>query len=84
MSGKYEVSCAELDFLVELSKKEPQILGARMMGGGFGGCTLNLIHRNAIDSFVDRASKQYKGKFGIELSYFQTILGQGTSLISKS
>ena len=84
LSGKYEVSCAELDFLVELSKKEPQILGARMMGGGFGGCTLNLIHRNAIDSFVDRASKQYKGKFGMELSYFQTILSQGTSLISKS
>ena len=84
LSRKYEVSCPELDFLVELSEAEPYILGARMMGGGFGGCTLNLIHKEAIDEFVEKASKAYKAKFDIELSYFQTVPSQGTYLINKS
>ena len=79
---KYEVSCAELDFLVKLSENEPQILGARMMGGGFGGCTLNLIHKDAIESFVEDTSKAYKNKFNIDLTYFQTVLSNGTSIIN--
>ena len=81
LSKKYEVSCAELDYLVELSKKEPMILGSRMMGGGFGGCTLNLIHKNAIDSFAQKAAKAYKKKFNIDLSYFETVPSQGTLII---
>lgn len=81
LSEKYEVSCPELDFLVELSEGDPHVLGARMMGGGFGGCTLNLIHKDAIDKFVESASKAYKKKFGIELSYFQTVPGQGTHMV---
>lgn len=78
---KYDVSCSELDYLVELSKDEPQILGARMMGGGFGGCTLNLIHEKAIDKFVQKASKAYYEMFGIELSTFEIVLSEGTTLI---
>lgn len=81
LSEKYEVSCPELDFLVELSKSEDQILGARMMGGGFGGCTLNLIHKDAIDNFVKKAFTTYKDKFGIELSHFVTQPSQGTTLL---
>lgn len=81
LSELYEVSCSELDFLVELSKREPEILGARMMGGGFGGCTLNLIHKDAITEFVYKASKAYKAEFGIELTYFETVPSQGTHLI---
>ena len=77
-SKKYEISCAELDFLVELSKDEPEILGARMMGGGFGGCTINLIYENAVDSFVSKASTAYRKKFGIELSHFITVPSAGT------
>ncbi|MEO0571885.1 MAG: galactokinase [Bacteroidota bacterium] len=81
LSEKYEVSCPELDFLVELSKSEDQILGARMMGGGFGGCTLNLIRKDAIDNFVKKAFTTYKDKFGIELSHFVTQPSQGTTLL---
>ncbi len=84
LSKKYEVSCAELDYLVELSNDEPEILGSRMMGGGFGGCTLNLIHKNAIEPFIQKAWGAYKKKFSIELSYFQTVPSQGTSIISNS
>lgn len=84
LSKKYEVSCPELDYLVELSKSEPYILGARMMGGGFGGCTLNLIHKDSIDVFVEKASKAYKNEFGIDLSYFQTVPSQGAALINNS
>ncbi|MGD1946412.1 MAG: galactokinase [Croceivirga sp.] len=82
LSEKYEVSCPELDFLVELSKEESQILGARMMGGGFGGCTLNLIHEKAIDNFVKSATKEYKEKFGIELSHFITQPSKGITLLN--
>jgi galactokinase len=81
LSEKYEVSCPELDFLVEFSKKEPLVLGARMMGGGFGGCTLNLIHKDAIQSFVKKASKAYRSEFNIELSFFETILSDGVHSI---
>lgn len=52
-----------------------------MMGGGFGGCTLNLIHENAIEDFVSQASKAYIKKFKIELSYFQTVPSKGTHSI---
>lgn len=81
---KYEVSCPELDFLVELSKSEKEILGARMMGGGFGGCTLNLIHENSVDDFIISASKAYKKRFGIALSHFVTVPSQGTSIIRQT
>ena len=80
-SKDYEVSCPELDFLVELSKEEPTILGSRMMGGGFGGCTLNLIHKNSVDGYVARAAEAYQKEFGIALSNFQTVPSAGTHLI---
>lgn len=77
----FEVSCPELDFLVDLSKDRVEILGARMMGGGFGGCTLNIIHKDAIDPFVAEVSAAYKSKFVIELSSFRTIPSEGTKII---
>lgn len=79
---KYEVSCPELDFLVDLSKSEPRIIGARMVGGGFGGCTVNIIHKNVVEEFLTVASKAYALKFGIELSHFLTVPSQGTTLIN--
>jgi len=62
----YEVSCPELDLLVELSKQEPAILGARMMGGGFGGCTLNLVHRDEMKATAERMLAAYRQQTGIE------------------
>lgn len=83
LSTQYEVSCPELDFLVALAKTEPAILGSRMMGGGFGGCTLNLIHKGSIVSFVERASVLYKDKFDIALTSFETVPSNGTSLLEE-
>lgn len=82
LSTQYEVSCPELDFLVELAKTEPFILGARMVGGGFGGCTLNLIHKDGSTPFLAKVSVLYKEKFGIELSSFETVPSNGTSIIT--
>ena len=79
----YEISCEELDFLVEFSKPEAQILGSRMMGGGFGGCTLNIIHKDAVDDYLPRVSKAYKEKFGIELSHFITVPSDGTTILTQ-
>ncbi|WP_036386629.1 galactokinase [Muricauda sp. MAR_2010_75] len=82
-SKKYEVSCPELDFLVDFSRDWKEVLGARMVGGGFGGCTLNIIHKEAVDSFVSAVSEAYKKKFSIELSPFQTVPSEGTAIIKK-
>lgn len=82
LKKKYEVSCAELDFLVDKAKEEPRILGSRMMGGGFGGCTLNLIHKDSVEDFIKKASKAYKEEFGIELTFFEAVPSTGTSIIN--
>ncbi|WP_242528087.1 galactokinase [Allomuricauda sp. CAU 1633] len=82
-SKRYEVSCPELDFLVDFSRDWKEVLGARMVGGGFGGCTLNIIHKEAIDDFMNAASEAYKKKFSIELSSFQTVPSEGTTIIKK-
>jgi len=81
LSKMYEVSCPELDFLVEFSKKYDSVLGARMMGGGFGGCTINLVHEDAIEEFVDAASLAYKEECKLELTWFEASPSQGTTII---
>ena len=82
LSLDYEVSCPELDFLVEFSKNYPLVLGARMMGGGFGGCTLNIIHPDIIEEFTTAASKAYFEKFNIKLTYFEASPREGTKILS--
>ncbi|MEM9361861.1 MAG: galactokinase [Bacteroidota bacterium] len=74
---EYEVSCPEMDFLVDFAKDFDGILGSRMMGGGFGGCTLNLVHSAVVDKFIQEVSKAYKKKFKIELSPFKVSIGDG-------
>ncbi len=80
ISELYEVSCAESDFLVEFSKGNPDVLGARQTGGGFGGCTLNIVHEEAVDAFVSSATKAYKKQFDIELEAFEVKPSGGTSV----
>src|SRR5690606_923663 len=80
LSNLYEVSCPELDFLVDFSKTDDTVLGARLMGGGFGGCTINLVHGDAVESYIQRASKAYREKFGIELTAFEALPSKGTSV----
>ena len=80
LKNLYEVSCPELDFLVEFSKGYNAIIGSRMMGGGFGGCTINLIHEDAIESFVQDAKKAYQTKFHIELTAIEANPSEGTNI----
>lgn len=78
LQHQYEVSCEELDFLVDLSKKTADILGARMMGGGFGGCTINLIKKDAVASFSEKAKEAYAKQFHKECSIYDIALSSGT------
>jgi galactokinase len=77
LSVLYEVSCAELDFLQAQSLTCGGVLGSRMMGGGFGGCLLILIHQDDVQSAITQISKQYLAKFGIEPVSYPVKIGQG-------
>jgi len=81
LKNKYKVSCEELDFLVEATKNNNDILGARMMGGGFGGCTINLIAKSAVTSFKYFIKEAYKNKFDINCSIYSVELSDGTHVI---
>ncbi len=81
LQHQYKVSCDELDFLVDLAKENSNILGARMMGGGFGGCTINLIKKTAVASFKEKAVAAYTEKFGHECSPYEVALSDGTNVI---
>ena len=78
LSKEYEVSCEEIDFLVAAAKNEPDILGARMMGGGFGGCSINLVKKGREDAIISKFSKAYFEKFNIELGAYKVALADGT------
>jgi galactokinase len=78
----YEVSCKELDFLKILVEDKPQVYGSRMMGGGFGGCTINLIENDGIEEISIYAAKKYKQAFNIDLKTYVTSIGSGTNIIA--
>lgn len=82
LSELYDVSCKELDFLVDVVKGEKAVLGARMMGGGFGGCTINLVKEEAIEELSDKVGKAYKEMFGIEMKVYVSTIEDGTSIVS--
>lgn len=81
LSEDYEVSCQELDFLVDQVKLDPAVLGARMMGGGFGGCTINLILKDKTDHVIDTVSQAFKVQFGVDLQVYKLKLSAGTEQI---
>ncbi len=81
LQHQYKVSCDELDFLVDQAKKNKYVLGARMMGGGFGGCTINLIARNKVKEFSEATSLAYKNQFGKDCSVYFIELSEGTHLV---
>ncbi|MFQ5740298.1 MAG: galactokinase [Acidobacteriota bacterium] len=78
----YEVSCPQLDHLVELAASEKGVLGARLMGGGFGGCTINLVRSDAVAEASDRIQSGYQAKFGKDLGVYAVAIGPGTSLLT--
>jgi len=83
LSKDYEVSCEELDLLVDLAKEEPAVIGSRLMGGGFGGCTINLVKKGQEQIIKDKFSKLYTEAFGIELKIYDVKVSNGTSLYTK-
>jgi len=84
LSSLYEVSCPELDFLVDFSKKNDSVLGSRMMGGGFGGCTLSLIHEDGVEEFISKAAKAYLNAFQKPLTAFIAMPSNGTRQIQAN
>jgi galactokinase len=80
LSVEYEVSCEELDFLVDFAKSEDAIIGSRLMGGGFGGCTINLVKKGHEEKIKDTIKKLYYDKFQIELKNYDVKIGNGTTL----
>ncbi|MFT4734174.1 MAG: galactokinase [Algoriphagus sp.] len=77
----YEVSCDELDFLVDLARKDRRILGSRMMGGGFGGCTINLIQKENINEITETIIREYAARFDIKPESYVVKIKEGCSLV---
>ncbi len=76
MSRLYEVSCEELDYLNDIAK-ECGVTGSRVMGGGFGGCTINLVKNELYDSFIEKAKKAFSEKFGHEPKIYDVVISDG-------
>lgn len=76
LSKKYEVSCPELDFLNDQAK-ELGVSGSRVMGGGFGGCTINLVKEELYENFVKTATEAYKKKFNIDPKVYDVVIKDG-------
>jgi len=80
LQNDYQVSCKELDYLVQQSKDKSYILGSRMMGGGFGGCTINLIEKQFVPAYIEEISIDYHQQFGIELTPYSVSIENGAGL----
>lgn len=83
LSNAYEVSCEEVDFLVDFVKNEKQVIGSRMMGGGFGGCSINLVEKGCEEKLFEKISKAYFEQFGIQLNQYKVKISKGTSKVNK-
>lgn len=77
----YEVSCKELDFLVDQTKSLDYVLGSRMMGGGFGGCTINIVHKDKVEELIENVSASYEEKHNIKLSSIITTISDGVKKV---
>ncbi|MDE6410337.1 MAG: galactokinase [Muribaculaceae bacterium] len=80
LSDDYEVSCEELDFLNDLAR-ESAVTGSRIMGGGFGGCTINLIKKDMTKDFIERVKKEFKEKYGHEPKIYPVVISDGARKI---
>jgi len=83
LSRDYEVSCEEIDFLVERALDEKDVLGSRMMGGGFGGCSINLVKKSAEKEVINRISEAYQKQFDIEPAVYKVKISDGCKEYKK-
>ncbi len=80
----YEVSCAELDTMVEIACAQPGVIGSRMTGGGFGGCTINLVSAEMADRFKNAVAKEYEKRTGIHPEVYVLNASQGVQAVAMS
>ena len=83
LSNNYQVSCAELDLLVDLAKETGKIIGARMMGGGFGGCTINLVESKTASEVVESISDEYRRRMNKEIKVYPVSISDGVRLATE-
>ena len=78
----YEVSCEEIDILVEEAWKIPGVLGSRITGGGFGGCTVSIVKEEAVEEFQKKVGEEYKKKTGIDAEFYIVDIGDGAHVLA--
>ena len=77
----YEVSCEEIDILVDLAWETEGVIGSRITGGGFGGCTVSIVKNEAVDGFVANIGAKYKEKVGHEAEFYVVDIGEGAHVL---
>ena len=77
----YEVSCEEIDILVDLAQAMPGVIGSRITGGGFGGCTVSIVKNDTVDAFIREIGKTYQEKVGHEAEFYVVEIGDGAKII---
>lgn len=77
----YEVSCPEMDILAEEAWKLPGVLGSRMTGGGFGGCTVSIVENDQVDAFIETVGAVYEKRTGIKAEFYVVDIGQGAGVL---
>ena len=80
----YEVSCPEVDVLVDIAWATEGVLGSRITGGGFGGCTVNIVKNDAVDTFVEKIKREYPEKTGIEAEIYFADIGEGARKLNRN
>lgn len=83
LSKLYAVSCKELDFLIDQVHDKKEVIGARMMGGGFGGCTINLVEKNSVEKLIEDIKPQYEREMQLPLDWYVTSIEDGTAILSR-
>lgn len=78
----YEVSCEEIDVLVDLAWETEGVIGSRITGGGFGGCTVSIVKNNAVDNFISKIGAAYKEKVGHEAEFYVVDIGDGAGILA--
>lgn len=83
MRDDYEISCSEVDTLVEIAQRQSGVLGARMTGGGFGGCVVSLVKAGAVDAFIENVTRDYEAATGLRSEIFACKPQDGVSLLEE-
>lgn len=81
LRDEYEVSCEEIDILVDLAWKTEGVLGSRITGGGFGGCTVSIVKNDAVENFISSIGPIYKEKVGHEAEFYVVDIGEGAHVL---